>query len=217
MRIIECTQGTPEWFEARRGIPTASNFKRILTPKTGKLSASAQDYIYELIAERYHLGAMDELATPATVAMQNGTIMEPEARRWYELEAKAKVEQVGFIVTDDGRFGCSPDGLVGDGGGLELKCPMGKTHLGYLHAGELPDDYKAQVHGCMIVTGRQWWDFMSYAPGLPAFRIRAERDDYTALLADALDAFDKRLNTTITELALPPIDAADIPESSITF
>lgn len=217
MIVHDCQQGTPEWFEARRGIATASCFKRILTPKTGKLSASAQDYIYELIAERYYIGSMDELATPASVAMQNGSMLEPDARRWYELQTGRRVEQVGFVTTDDGRFGCSPDGLIDDDGGLELKCPLGKTHLAYLRAGELPDEYKAQVHGSMIVTGRKWWNFMSYAPGLPPFHRRVVWDDYTDTLNAALVAFAARMDETLKELDLPPLDTADVPEDQIAF
>lgn len=202
MKTIDCEQYSEPWWEARRGVPTASNFKRIITPATGKLSAQADDYICELIAEKYHIGAMDELSGPATAAMRNGTETEPEARRWYCLE-QDDVREVGFIMTDCGRFGCSPDGLVGENGGLELKCPVGKTHIRYLLDGHLPDEYKAQVHGSLIVSGRAWWDFLSYVPGLPPFKIRVEPDDFTDKLRAALEVFWQKYQDTIAALDIP--------------
>ena len=203
MIVHHCTQGSPEWFELRRGIPTASNFDRILTPKTGKPSASADPYISELIAERYHIGPLDELEATASDAMKQGLALEPEARHRYEAETGVAVAQVGFVTTDDGRLGCSPDGLVGDSGGLEVKCPSGKTHVGYLRERVLPDDYKAQVHGSLIVTGRKWWDFVSYCHGLPLFRVRVVPDEYTDRLREALYLFVARYENTIRDLGLP--------------
>lgn len=183
MKRFTFAQYSPEWWTVRRGVPTASEFGNILTPKTGKPSASAHPYICQLIGDRLRddYGQEDEYVS---AAMKNGTLMEPEARDFYQFHTGRKVEQVGFCLTDDGRFGCSPDAM-----GLELKCPLAKTHVGYLLAGELPDEYRPQVHGSMIVTGEDSWDFMSYCPGLPPFIITVERDNYTAVLADALEAF----------------------------
>lgn len=193
MIVHDCTQGTPEWWMLRRGIPTASEFSRILTPKTMKLSSSADGYIYELIADSYRTAAPIAADKYTSRAMQNGIDLEPEARNWYALECGQDIRQVGFVTTDDGLLGCSPDGLVGDAGGLELKCPDLKTHVGYLLAGTLPDEYRAQVHGNLLVTGREWWDFVSYAQDLPPFRIRVTTDDYTAALTPALKDFTDRL------------------------
>jgi hypothetical protein len=123
--------------------------------------------------------------------MLQGIEVEPEARRWYELEAGAPVTNGGFCLTDDGRFGASPDGLVGEGC-LELKCPMLKTHVAYLAKGTLPREYLLQVHGQLIVTGRLWVDFVSYAyhaSRLPPFKIRVERNEVTKRLAEELESF----------------------------
>lgn len=192
MKIIECKQGSPEWWEARCGIPSASNFHRIITPKTWRPSAQADDYINELIADRLMGGVPEEAEAFTTRAMQHGIETEAEARAWYAMEAAGKVRQVGLCIADDGHSACSPDALVGDDGGLELKCPLLKTHVGYLRAGILPAEYTAQVHGSLIVTGRKWWDFCSYSMGLPPFCIRVVPDNFTEALRDALEDFHPR-------------------------
>ncbi len=204
MIVHKCEQLSPAWFEARKGIPTASQFGRILTPKTMKLSAAADEYICELVAERFCLIPPAEKTLNA--AMRHGVEYEPEARRWFEFDAGVDVQQVGFIATDDGRFGCSPDGLVGETCGLELKCPQGKTHVGWLMAGGLPDDHKAQVHGSMIVTGRTSWWFLSYCPGLPPLKLLVLRDAYTDALAAALEQFSARLSEALA--CFQPLDSA---------
>jgi len=200
MKIIECKQGTPEWFAARVGKVTASVMDRIITPKTGKPSAQQHGLICEMLADESMGGAPDGVEFMSR-AMEHGVTVEPEARRWYAFDADADVEQVGLCVSDCGRFGCSPDGLVGEDGGLELKCPLAKTHIGYILAGGLPDDYKAQVHGSLIVTGRSWWDFVSYCYGLPAFKVRVVRDDFTAALEAELLAFWPRYTEARERLA----------------
>lgn len=189
MKIIQCQQGTEEWFAARRGIATASEFSRVLTPAKGKLSAQAQDYACELVAELAINETPEAIESFTSRAMQYGIDTEGEARKFYQFDRDAEVSQVGFCVTDCGRFGCSPDGLVGDDGGLELKCPLPKTQVQYLVNEGLPDCYKCQVHGALVVTGRPWWDFMSYCHGLPPLIIRVHRDEFTDKLADALDEF----------------------------
>ena len=196
----DCIQLSPAWFELRRGIPTACNFDRILTPKTMKLAAAADDFICELIAERFHLGPIHDLGPSPSKAMLHGTNTEPEARRFYAMDSGLEVQQAGFCTTDDGRFGCSPDGLVGAEGLLELKCPLGKTHVGYLLAGELPSEYRAQCHGQLIVCGRQWLDFLSYVPGLPPFKVRVVPDDFTRALMVALEQFHERLEKAIQRI-----------------
>ena len=189
MKIIDVIQGSPEYHAAHRGVPSASQFHRIITPKTGKLSAQADGYINELIAEKYSLLPPLQYGIPKSPALAHGVECEAEARLWYELETNCDVRQVGFCLSDDGRFGCSPDGLIGEEGGLELKCPQGHIQAGYVRAGTLPDEYKAQVHGSLIVTGRKWWDFLSYSPGLPPLCIRVERTPYANSLTVALEDF----------------------------
>lgn len=187
MRIVECGQKTPEWWAVRRGVPTASAFDRILTP-TGKLSSQAEGYACQLIAETFDTfyGQGPEYQS---VDMQNGIRLEPRARRFYEFARDCEVREVGFCFHDSERFGCSPDGLVGEDGCLELKSPKPQTHIQYLIAGGLPKDYKPQCHGHLIVTGRAWCDFVSYVPGFPPHMVRVEADEYTGALRVALHDF----------------------------
>ena len=125
MRIINVPQRSPEWFAARLGCPSASNFAKVLTPG-GKRSTQVEGYLNRLVADI--LTGRSEQQEPSE-AMQRGTELEPEARAYYELIA-GPVEEVGFCIHDDG-FGCSPDGVVGDGL-LEIKCPLAHTHVEYL-------------------------------------------------------------------------------------
>lgn len=189
MKIIECVQLSPCWWEARRGKPSASNFGRIMTPKTMKLSASADDYACELVADIIRLDPPILTEQPMSAAMRNGVQCEPEARNFYAFDTGHPVLQVGLCVTDDDRFCCSPDGLVGEKGGLELKCPEPKTHVAYLLAREVPTEYRCQVHGALIVTGRDWWDFMSYCPGFKPLVVRVVPDEFTKSLRICLETF----------------------------
>lgn len=184
---IECEQPSVEWHEARRGKPTASNFGRILTPKTMKLSASADEYIYELIGDLMATPLPERAESYTSKMMLWGIETEEEARRFYAMDTNSTVKKAGFCLSDDKKIGCSPDGLVdGKKRGLELKCVLPKTQARYLLEGVLPDDYKGQVHGSLIVTGYDEWDFMSYCPGMPPFLIRVTPDEYTLKLSKVI-------------------------------
>jgi hypothetical protein len=207
MKIIDAPQRSEGWFAARRGIPSCSRFDQIVTPKTGAPSKSQDKLIAELIAESLEPAAPEGfIRGPLTADMEQGMRLEGEARCAYELEfAKLPVREVGFVLSDCGRFGGSPDALVGDVGGVEIKCPRLSTHIAYIRAGELPDDYKTQVHGYMAVTGREWWDFFSYARLCRPFHLHIERDDFTAKLTAELAAFCSRYNEARALFDLPPI------------
>jgi len=135
---------------------------------------------------------------PSLWAIWNGIRLEKEAReRFAEMEG-SEVEVVGFCLHESGRFGCSPDGAVIGGNpesarfiedGLEIKCPLPETHVRYLLEGALPDDYRAQVHGSMAVTGAHAWHFFSYCPGLPPLKLRIERDQFTEDMLSGLNEF----------------------------
>lgn len=189
MKVLDCQQYDPAWWEARRGVPTASQFSRFFTPKTEKLGTGAITYAHELIAQKYDLdyGLENE---PKSAAMRHGTDMEPETRRWYEFVRDKKVMEVGFCLTDDGRFGASPDGVMPDENrGFECKRPLAHTQVKYLLDGGLPVEYKAQVHGGLIVTGYERWDFLSYYPGLPPLLVTVEPDAFTERLRKGMDDF----------------------------
>ena len=174
MKILEMEQGTQEWLEARLGCPSGSGFSKLITA-SGTPSSSAESYINDLIAE---LITGESTPFHVTEWMQRGTELEPFARMNYELETDLEVTQVGFCMPDNNlRCGVSPDGLIGGDGGIEIKCPKPSTHVKYLRKGTLPSEYKAQVMGCLWITGREWWDFMSYHPQMPNLLIRVHRDE----------------------------------------
>jgi hypothetical protein len=200
VRIISCEQGSPEWHAARCGIPTASNFDKLVT-STGAPSKQAQGYLYALAAERI-TGRVVEL--PVSAAMEEGSRREEESRMVYAMIREVEVTQVGFCLDDSGRYGCSPDGLVGDDGCLELKNPLGKTAVEYLVGNRIPAEYTQQVQGQLLVTGRAWVDWTSYFPGLPVMVVRVPRDvAFIAALEKALAVFCKDLNHLCEDLRGP--------------
>ena len=173
MRIIECEQGTPEWLQARLGCPSASSYAKLIT-SAGKASAQSDAYINQLVAEKI---TGDSTFFQITDPMQRGMDLEPDARTAYEMESGNLVDQVGFLKHDTLEAGASPDGLIGENGGLEIKCPMPHTHVEYLRAGKLPAKYFQQVQGCLWISGRDWWDFMSYHPKMEPLIVRVFRDE----------------------------------------
>lgn len=195
-------QYTPEWWALRRGVPTASEFGRIITAAKAEFAAGHKSYINDLIGDELD-PEYPRVNDGATIAMKRGTVLEPEARALYELWAQQPIKLVGFVTTGCGRFGCSPDSLVGDDGVLELKSPMPATHAGYVLAGGLPADYRAQCHGHLIVTGRKWSDFMSYLPGQEPFIVRVTADDFTSKLAACLYRFDLAYQEARKRFSLP--------------
>lgn len=198
MIILDLEQGTDEWMKARIGIPTASQFDKIITTK-GEPSKQAKKYAYQLAGERV-AGFKEETYSNATMA--RGTELESEARKFYALAYDVEVQEVGFCLDDGKEFGCSPDGLVGEEGGIEIKCPLMATHVGYLLGGKLPTDYIQQVQGSMFVTGRKWWDFVSYYPNMKPFIVRVQRDEVLInALRLALDMLSKDLESIVLEIS----------------
>ena len=204
-------QGSLDWLRLRLAIPTASRFDSLITPAKGEPSKAAEGYMHELLAE-WITGQSAEGAQ--TVWMLRGQEFEAEARKFYAFERETQVRQVAFVYGDESkRYGCSPDGLIGDDGGLEMKIPKPAVHVGYLLAGDMPDCYRPQVQGSMMVTGRAWWDFMSYSPGLPPLLVRVQRDEeYIGKIRKALDVlldnFEKAKGTLISSGYGPRKEAA---------
>ncbi len=190
--IDDIKQGSPEWALIRAGVFTASNFDRILTPKTRKPSAQQDAYLCQLAAESV-LGSTIE--TQPNAHMARGIELEPEARRYFEFEKDCKVREVAFIYLDDRKsIGCSPDGLVGEDSGIEIKSPSAAVHTRYLLDGVVPSEYILQVQGCMMVTGFDTWHFLSYHPGLPPLLILSKRDEeLISMLRTELEACLVRL------------------------
>jgi hypothetical protein len=169
-------QGTPEWWAVRLGIPTASCFDKIVTPAKGELSKSSRAYAQYLVAETLLRAPLEpERSDPYWIAW--GKLHEPMAAQQYAFTTDTEIETVGFVTTDDGRIGCSPDRLIiGHRGAVEIKCPAPQTHLSYLIDG--PGlDYKCQFQGQMAVAELAFVDFYSFHPLLPPALFRIERDE----------------------------------------
>ncbi len=202
MIISNVEQMTPEWFIEKAGLPSASNFDKIITP-TGKPSKQAQAYMYGLAGEHL-LGAKVE--TFQSEAMLAGIEKEEQARIYYENIKGVEVQTVGLIYKDERKDrSCSPDGIITDSqGGLEIKCPLLHTHVDYLING-MSTKYIPQVQGAMYITGFEWWDFMSYYPGLEQQLIqRVYRDDaYIKTMDSMLEGFTANLKSTIYSLERP--------------
>lgn len=162
-------QNSDEWFALRTGKFTASTFKDLFM---GKTTQGYQDAIYKVAFERLTNESPESFTNEW---MQRGTELEPEARAWYEFERDVKVLNGGFFEYNDW-IGASPDGLVGEDGLLEIKCPKYSTLMNYLMNKELPKNYYYQVHGQMLVSDRQWCDFIAYHPKLPRLVLRVERN-----------------------------------------
>lgn len=214
MKTIDVNQGTFAWWALHRGIPTASEFAKIITPAKGELSKSAAGaYLDDLIAQFYDDRYFDKLDCFLSDAVQEGKATEPRTRAIYELDRLAEVELVGFVTTDDGLFGCSPDGLVPSlDRGVENKSPLRKTHIGYLRDGGLPMKYRPQVHASMAITGLRRWDFISYADPFPPLIVEVEWDDYTDKVVAAMDQFRpiyQKARDWAFELSPPP--TFDVP------
>lgn len=175
-------QGTPEWHAARCGMVTASRFSDVLAKGQGKTRAS---YMRQVVAERL-TGKPTESYSNAH--MVRGTEQEPFARMAYEAFTGYVVEEAGFIAHPSGRYGCSPDGLIDADGGAEIKSVIPTVQLETILAGEYPSGHRAQIQGGMGITGRQWWDFVSFSPDMPGtmrlYIFRVLRDEeYIANLA----------------------------------
>ena len=188
-------QGTEEWLKLRLGVPTTSNFGKIITP-TGKKSGQFDAYMNTLLAE---LITGESEPFFKSDAMQRGNDLEPEAVAYYAHYHKCSPREIGFITTDDGRIGCSPDRLIGRDGLLEVKCPLQTKHTSNLISGEIDKQYIPQVQGQLLLAERKWCDWMSYYPGLPASIVRIEPDpeyqlELTTLLAEFITEMDKKIS-----------------------
>lgn len=197
MRVYDFEQGTPEWLESRLGCPSGSGFDKLITA-TGKPSTQAEGYINQLIAE---LLTGETTYVKKTEWMERGNELEPRARDYYELATGNTVVETGFCKHDQLECGISPDGIVGDNGLIEIKCPSPSVHVAYLRAGVLPTKYKQQVQGQMWITEREWCDFLSYHPSMPALLVRVHRDeDYIKLLQAEVEKACETIQTQYQKL-----------------
>ncbi len=206
MIIHDCIQGSDEWHLIRLGMVTGSRFKDAQAQnrkRTGPGETSIK-YMAELIAERIKLEPAESFTSDA---MRWGTEVEPEARMHYQQATGNIVTQVGFVQRDE-YVGFSPDGLVDDDGMVEIKGPKSSTHIKYVMAGGLPDEYKVQVQGGLWVCERDWCDFVSFDPRLEHsfyYKFRVERDDkYIDKLESKIDIFVSEMKMELEKLTYSP-------------
>ena len=198
MKILDVVQNSPEWFAARCGIPTASNFDKIITAK-GEPSKQRTKYLYQLAGERI-AGKSEETYQNAT--MIRGIEMEDEARKLYEVITGGEVVKVGLCITEGKTiYAASPDGLFKEDGLVEIKCPLITTHVSYLLNGGLVEDYFQQLQGQLLVTDRKWVEIISYYPGLKPLVIPVNRDEkFLKALKVELELFCSELEEVINKI-----------------
>lgn len=193
MKIHQVEQGSLDWYRLRLGIPTSSNFDKIITPG-GKPSAQCWKYMYRLIAERLLKESMDD-QLGGVRWMEHGKEEEPNAIAQFQLVNDVELVPAGFITTDDGRLGCSPDRLIfGYSEAVEIKCPAPWTQIGYLLDGP-GNDYRCQVQGQLLIGDFDVVHFYSYHRRMPALHIETRADPvFRAQLCSALDSFLDQLD-----------------------
>ena len=172
--LVDIPQRSQEWLDAICGNVGASSIDKIITTK-GEPSKSRTDYMMTLAAERItgkgEVGYINQ-------AMLNGIEREAEARSLFEMAHDIEIKQVGLVYKDSLQLcHCSPDGLIDDNSGFEVKNPLSKTHIKYLLDGKLPTEYFCQVQFSLYVTERSSWWFMSHYPGIKPLMIEVFRDE----------------------------------------
>lgn len=194
IEVFNFEQGEDEWRAARVGIPTASRFKDILASSAEM--KMRRKYLYELAGERITGEPAESFSNGH---MDRGKAMEDEARDLYAMMKDVEPQRVGFIR--NGEKGCSPDSLIGDRGGLEIKTALPHIQIERLLAGKLPPEHRAQVQGALWVAERDEWDFMSYWPKMRPLIVRVPRDDaYIRELETAVALFNEELAELVERL-----------------
>lgn len=190
--------GGEAWRNLRLGIPTSSNFNKIMTPKKMKLSESAAPYMYILLAEWL---SGKEVENFKSKYMERGNELEHKAVEAYEMLTDQETTNGGFITTDDGMIGCSPDRLVGTDGDLELKCPLIQTQVEYALNKNVDDDYRCQLQGRLMIHEREYIDIFPYHPLLSIDPIRVYRDEkFIGVLKPIVEQFVETMLQKRTEL-----------------
>jgi hypothetical protein len=193
-------QGSELWFQARAGIPTSSEFKTVMREgKEGSASVTRAKYLSQLAGEIITGDPAPEGYSNAF--MERGKELEDEARDYFALKRNIEPHRVAFVRNDDMRAGCSPDSLIGDDSGLEIKVAIPAVQIERLQWNRLPPEHVAQVQGSMWITGRSSWSFVSYCPKLPPLILDVPRDEAKiAEIAKAVAAFNEELENLVTSI-----------------
>ncbi len=195
MQIFECQLNSDEWLDLKLGVVSTSNFAKVLNSGSGRGL-----YMRKLAGER--LSGVTQIGYSDS-NMEAGIELESDAREYYEMVNSCDVRQVGFIKKDEW-IGCSPDGLVGDDGLIEIKSVIPSTHIQTIIQDKMPTGHIPQVQGQMFVTGRKWCDFISYCPSMktrPYFCKRVLRDEaYISNLSEKVELFVEQLKDMINKI-----------------
>ena len=191
----DLTQRTWPWFTARAGKVTGSELGNLITDKgalRGWKTGMPNSYLDRKIVERWRGGP--EQTFMGNQQTDQGNIWEPKARSYFSALLDREIEQVGGIESDDGKLWCSPDGLIGDDLGLEIKCPNASTHVGWLREGQqVPECHVLQCQFALYVTGWPVWQFLSFVNDMPHLAVLVERDEALfEVIGDALAEFQVR-------------------------
>jgi hypothetical protein len=201
MIIHQVLQSSPEWHALRLGIPTASAFERLVTPKGNPSGKSTQEkYLLELLSERITGFPSHDFMSKA---MERGKTLESSAVQFYELQRDVETQPVGFVSNDACTIGASPDRFVGSDGQMQIKVPTAANHLGFLLGyGSTYEEHKVQVQGELWVTGRNFNDVVSYNDVMPMALSRIERDQpFISIMEQIILEFSDKLETKAKELA----------------
>lgn len=211
----EFEQNSLQWLQARCGLATASDFDSLVTPKwkvrEGEMVAS---YVALKVAERWTGGIINDIGS---WAMEQGHLLEDEGIPWAEVKLDQDIERVALITSDCGRFGCSPDGIIGERQGVEMKCLQPVHHTKLLLNGKVPDEYLPQIQGGMFVTGWESWRFIAYSKRFPKLILTVERDAKAQeAIAEALALFCARVDLAYERLVAlnggPPYRSEPAPK-----
>ncbi len=202
MRIHDAEQRSIQWYALRAGLPTASEFSKILTGE-GAPSKSRLEYARILAGDMYAKKQLDHWTGGKWT--DRGVEMEEDAKSHYVFVHDCETDEVGFVTDDDVTYGCSPDLLVGARGLLEIKCQMSKEHiktmLYWQKHKRCPPGYYSQVQGQLMVCERQWCDLLFYHDAIPPFEIRITRDDeFIAALQDGIMEVIQERNKILTAI-----------------
>lgn len=212
MKIVECAQGTPEWFAARVGVITASRFKEAtakFSKKTGAKNigdrkAEAENYAFKIAVERISGESTED--TFQSYSMRRGQELEADARFLYAEKTGQEVTETGVILTDCGNFGYSSDGLVGANGAIEIKSLISAKSILPVFSGDISEFFD-QMQGGLMISEREWCDFVMFCPQLEKvnkslYIRRVSRDEaYIKALKQELDDFNDFVYSLVNKLA----------------
>lgn len=191
-KIIDCEQGSEIWFRVRAGMPTASEFDTVqASGKGGGESKTRRTYMLKLAGE---IVTGEPMEAYTNQYLERGKIIEDEARSYYSFSTNSELKRIGFIRDEKNKAGCSPDALIGNDGGLEIKTAAPHILIDHIERNQIPAAHVAQCQGFLWIAQREWIDLSIYWPKMPSFIKRVTRDErYIANLAREVTRFNEEL------------------------